>query len=95
MPSSEISTDYLILLLQTQFMQRRFGADTRTLAQPTLNINLIRQAVTPVPPRAEQKRIVERYYELRFLFNRLRGELAEAEYKQHQVAQAVVEASVE
>ena len=36
--------------VQTQFMQDSFAGDTRTLAQPTLNIGLIRAALTPVPP---------------------------------------------
>ncbi|TKZ15751.1 hypothetical protein FAP39_16965 [Shimia litoralis] len=63
-PATELSKEYVLLLLRSDLMQRGFRGDTRVLAQPTLNIGLIRAAPTPVPPFAEQLRIVKRVEDL-------------------------------
>ena len=57
-PSSLVDRHYVLTLLQSQFMKTRFVGDTRTLAQPTLNVGLIRDCPAPLPPVAEQQRIV-------------------------------------
>ncbi|MGL6457210.1 restriction endonuclease subunit S [Aeromonas caviae] len=49
-PISSMSKSYLLYLLQSRFMQEGFISDTKTLAQPTLNIGLIRNSLTPIPP---------------------------------------------
>ena len=63
-PSDHIAKEYLVLLLRSKYMQELFSQDTRTLAQPTLNIGLVRHAITPVPSVDEQYRIVKKVNEL-------------------------------
>ena len=63
-PVSFVNKDFVLLLLQSAFMRASFAVDTRTLAQPTLNVSLIRSSATPLPPAAEQSRIVTRVDEL-------------------------------
>ena len=90
-PADSGLNDFVMFLLQTQFMQESFAGDTRTLAQPTLNIGLIRAALTPVPPPAEQSRIVARVASLRALCADLRQRLTTARTQQALLAQVLVE----
>ena len=85
--------EFVLFLLETKFMQESFAGDTRTLAQPTLNIGLIRAALTPMPPPAEQSRIVTRVTALRRLCADLRQRLKAAQTTQSHLAQALVESS--
>jgi type I restriction enzyme S subunit len=94
MPSPLISKEYLLLLLQTDLMQKKFGADTRTLAQPTLNVGLIKVAETPLPPLAEQHRIVQKVDELMALCDQLKERLNRASETRCQLAEAVVEGAL-
>lgn len=82
--------DFVLFLLETKFMQESFAGDTRTLAQPTLNVGLIRAAMTPMPPPAEQARIVTRITALRRLCADLRQRLAERQSVQARLAEALV-----
>lgn len=83
--------EFVLFLLETKFMQESFAGDTRTLAQPTLNIGLIRAALTPMPPAAEQSRIVTLVTALRRLCADLRQRLAERQSVQARLAGALVE----
>lgn len=74
-PAKEVSKEFVLLLLRSTMMQNRFRGDTRVLAQPTLNIGLIRSAPTPVPPFAEQLRIVQKVDQLLELCALLRGSI--------------------
>lgn len=58
LPWEGLSKDFLLVLLQSNYMQNSFMGDTRTLAQPTLNIGLIKNSLTPIPPLSEQLKIV-------------------------------------
>ena len=71
-------------------MQESFAGDTRTLAQPTLNVGLIRAAMTPMPPPAEQARIVTGVSVLRRLCGNLRQRLAERQSVQARLAEVLV-----
>jgi type I restriction enzyme S subunit len=64
-PVGLVDYGFVLLLLQSKFMRDSFAGDTRTLAQPTLNVGLIRGSPTPLPPIAEQARIVARVTEIR------------------------------
>ena len=90
-PADSGLREFVIFLLQTEFMQKSFAGDTRTLAQPTLNIRLIRQALTPIPPPAEQARIVARVEELRRLCADLRQRLSASQTIQAHLAEALME----
>lgn len=90
-PSPLLDKDYILWLLQSRFMQDSFLGDTRTLAQPTLNIGLIRLAATPVPPFAEQRRIVAKLRELMALCDGLRTSIGDVSATQIKLADTVVE----
>jgi type I restriction enzyme S subunit len=89
-PADRGLNDFVLFLLQTEFMQQSFVGDTRTLAQPTLNVGLIRQALTPVPPPAEQARIVARVDTLRRLCADLRQRLTARKTTQARLAEALI-----
>jgi len=78
-PSQLLDKRYVLWLLQSRFMQDSFLGDTRTLAHPTLNLTLIRLAMTPLPPLAEQQRIVAKVDELMALCDQLEASLTDAD----------------
>jgi type I restriction enzyme S subunit len=63
-PDENMDRAYLLLVLQSSFFQQHIKDTTRTLAQPTLNITHLEMAPVPVPPLAEQQRIVAKVDEL-------------------------------
>jgi type I restriction enzyme, S subunit len=75
-PISDVLRDYLLLVLQEQSVQNYFTSTTRTLAQPTLNVGMIEQTPIPVPPLAEQHRIVAKVEQLMTLVDELETQLA-------------------
>lgn len=91
-PADDGLNNFVLFLLQTHFMQASFAGDTRTLAQPTLNVGLIRQALTPIPPPAEQSRIVARVEALRRVCANLRERLSESQATLSHLAHALVDA---
>ncbi|PKQ10725.1 MAG: restriction endonuclease subunit S [Alphaproteobacteria bacterium HGW-Alphaproteobacteria-1] len=78
MPIPEISQEYLLLVLRGEPAQTYFTETTRTLAQPTLNVGLIEQTPIPLPPLAEQRRIVARVDALMALCDQLESSLTTA-----------------
>jgi len=75
-PIPDVDRDYLLIVLQETAVQTFFTSSTRTLAQPTLNVGLIEQTPIPVPPLAEQKRIVAKVDQLMALVDELEAQLA-------------------
>ncbi|WP_372825774.1 restriction endonuclease subunit S [Polaromonas sp.] len=93
-PAMGISLPYLGFLLASQFM---YGQATRSLtgtAQPTVGLRLLRNFPAPLPPLAEQSRIVARVASLRALCADLRQRLTTARTQQVLLAQVLVENSV-
>lgn len=86
--------DFVVVLLQSRFMQHSFIGDTRTLAQPTLNVGLIRLAPTPIPPVAEQRRIVSKFNELMALCDQLKSRITDSARLKQKLADALVEQAV-
>lgn len=93
-PSDHVSKDYIIWLLQSDLMRKQFLGDTRTLAQPTLNIGLIRNASAPLPPLAEQYRIVTKVNQLMAFCDQLKDRLTQARQLNEQLASTLVEQAV-
>jgi type I restriction enzyme S subunit len=59
---------FLFTYLKTQYVQDYFTQETRTVSQPTLNIEHIEKTPVPIPPISEQERfaaIAQRYERLR------------------------------
>lgn len=89
-PIPEVLRDYLLLVLQEEAVQTYFTSTTRTLAQPTLNVGMIEQTPIPIPPLAEQRRIVAKVDQLMALVNRLETQLSEARIKSAALLDAVI-----
>lgn len=88
--SNSINKEYVLWLLQSAFMQNNFIGDTKTLAQPTLNIALIRLALTPLPPLEEQHRIVAKVDALMTLCDQLKTLIKQVNQQQQTIADALV-----
>ncbi|MGL4733750.1 MAG: restriction endonuclease subunit S [Enterovibrio sp.] len=82
-PVREVSKNYILHLLKSEFMQNNFKGDTRTLAQPTLNVGLIKNSVTPIPPFKAQQRIEAKVDQLMALCDQLE-QRSESQLAAHQ-----------
>ena len=89
-PVPQVYRDYLLLFLQSQNAQSSFKDSTRTLAQPTLNIGLIEQTPIPLPPLAEQQRIVAKVAELMAICDQLESQITEKEQDSRRFLESVL-----
>ncbi|MDX6385512.1 MAG: type restriction enzyme subunit [Blastocatellia bacterium] len=64
---------FLVYVLRSDIIQRQIRRDVRASAQPDLGLAFIRKFVVPLPPSAEQRRIVE---EIEKQFTRLEAGVA-------------------
>jgi type I restriction enzyme S subunit len=90
LPVPEISRDYLLVVLRGKPVQTYFSETTRTLAQPTLNVGAIKQTPIPLPPLAEQHRIVAKVNELMAVCDRLEVQLTTTRTESHRLLEAVL-----
>jgi type I restriction enzyme S subunit len=89
-PISDSMKGYLLLVLRSSLAQSFFFEATRTLAQPTLNIGLLEEIPIPLPPLAEQHRIVSRVDELMALCDQLELQLSQADQQRRRLLEAVL-----
>ena len=89
-PHNLVNRDYLVIALRSPAVQRYFLEATRTLAQPTLNVSLIELTQVPLPPLAEQKRIVAKVNQLMSLCDELEAKLRQAEADSEKLMNAAV-----
>ncbi len=68
---------YLELLLQKQYDEMRLQSAGG--AQPNLNVQKIKELLVPLPPLEEQKRIVDKVYELMVLVDKLEDMLTQSQ----------------
>lgn len=68
---------------------------TRTLAQPTLNVGLIEQTPIPLPPLAEQHRIVAKVDELMALCDQLQTSLTDTAATRRRLLDALLAEALE
>ena len=68
-----INQDWLIQCLNSVLVQSQIIEVTTKVGQPKLAIKRIQELVIPLPPLAEQKRIVEKLEELLVMCERLKG----------------------
>lgn len=88
--NSRMKRMFLLRVLQGPQAQGYFREATRTLAQPTLNVGLIRQLPVPVPSLADQERVVATMDTLMALCDALEARLTAARDLQAQFAAAAV-----
>ncbi len=86
----EFDQEFLLLTLRSQSVQSQFVAKTFQQAQPKLALNRIESTLIPVPPIAEQKRIVTKVTELLSLCDALEAKLTQAESASTQLLSAAV-----
>lgn len=89
-PAQEILREYLLVVLQAKPVQTYFSEATRTLAQPTLNVGLIELTPIPLPPLAEQQRIVAKVDELMALCDQLEARLTTTTANSRRLLEAVL-----
>ncbi|MEI8309425.1 MAG: restriction endonuclease subunit S [Verrucomicrobiota bacterium] len=89
-PIPELNRDYLLLVLRSSLIQSYFAITTRTLAQPTLNVGAIEQTPIPIPPLAEQRRIVAKVNQLMALVDELETQLAASSATAANLLEAIV-----
>jgi len=90
-PTYMVSKKYILWILQSGFMQRNFHGNTRILAQPTLNIGLIRNSLTPLPPLAEQECIVSKINQLILQCDSLEHQIDAATKKRAELLNALLQ----
>ncbi|WPH19844.1 restriction endonuclease subunit S [Variovorax paradoxus] len=92
-PSVQVNLQYLATLLGSQLIYEQATRSLTGTAQPTVGIRPLRNFLAPLPPLAEQSRIVTRITALRRLCADLRQRLKAAQVIQSHLAQALVESS--
>ena len=70
-----MDTKYLLLLLSSPLIYKQASRSLTGTAQPTIPLRPLRSFVAPVPPYAEQRRIVAKVAELMILCDRLEASL--------------------
>ena len=78
-PSTKVDADFLALALRSPAGQAEMWRRAKVAAQPCLYLNRIRTLSVPVPPLAEQHRIVARVNELMALCDELKAAQEERE----------------
>ena len=91
MPHPEIDCRFLAWVIQSPLLQNYFLESTRTLAQPTLNVGMIRAAPVPLPPLAEQRRIVAKVEQLMKVCDDLETNMRRAEDRAAKLVEAAVQ----
>lgn len=94
-PMPEIAREYLLLFLRSDLAQKYFEEATRTLAQPTLNVGLLERLPVPIPPRAEQHRIVAKVDALMALCDRLEAALTTTDTTRTRLLEALLHEALE
>ena len=89
-----LAKDYLFRLLTSEFCQSQFFGKTKQVGVQKMALNRLAATLIPLPPLAEQSRIVARVASLRALCADLRQRLTTARTQQALLAQALVENSV-
>ena len=88
-----VSKDYLFRLLASEFCQEQFLGKTKQVGVQKMALNRLAGTLIPLPPLAEQSRIVTRITALRRLCADLRQRLAGAQTTQSHLAQALVDST--
>ncbi|TQP40912.1 restriction endonuclease subunit S [Vibrio cholerae] len=79
-----ISKEYIIVVLQSDFVKKQFNDAVNQMAQPKLSLNSIKHTLIPIPSIEEQHRIVAKVDELMALCDQLEQQ-TEASLDAHQV----------
>ena len=90
----ELLKQYLLICIKSSYIQDQFMDKIFQQAQPKLALERIETTMVPIPPFAEQHRIVAKVDQLMSLCDSLKARLADAEKLNKQLAAALVEQAV-
>ncbi|HIH36889.1 MAG TPA: type I restriction endonuclease subunit S, partial [Methanocellales archaeon] len=93
-PSMNVNTRYLLYLYGSGFVFCQASKCATGIAQKTVPLSGLRKFIIPIPPLAEQNRIVAKVDELMAICDALKSRLNEAQTTQVQLADAIVEQAV-
>jgi len=89
-PTSEIDTKFLRLLLASPLVYSQATESATGAAQPTVALGPLRNFLVPLPPAAEQHRIVAKVDELMALCDRLEAQLTAAQTEASRLLDSVL-----
>jgi type I restriction enzyme S subunit len=93
-PARAAHLDYLHLLLGSPFMYGQASRSLTGTAQPTIPLRPLRQFIAPIPPRAEQDRIVAKVNELMALCDALEASLGASTTARTRLLEATLAAAL-
>lgn len=94
-PSEIVDTDYLELAIRSPLGQEQIWSNVKATAQPCLYINRTNALVIPIPPLAEQHRIVAKVAELMALCDQLETQLTATQADSRRLLEAVLHQTLE
>jgi type I restriction enzyme S subunit len=89
-PTSEVDIKFLFLLLSSPLVYEQATRSTTGAAQPTIPLRPLRNFMVPLPPLAEQHRIVPKVLELMALCGRLGEQLTTIRDEKRSLLEAVL-----
>ena len=89
MPNQNISRQFVFYCLTSPFIQNFFQEGKKSI-NPTLNVNVLETTLIPLPPFAEQLRIVQKIDELMLYCNELEASIKESELQNEKLLQQVL-----
>jgi type I restriction enzyme S subunit len=89
-PASSVDVEYLARALRSPMCQAQMWERVKVTAQPCLYINRMRALPIPLPPLAEQHRIVAKVDELMALCDRLEAQLTTTQTESRRLLEAVL-----
>jgi len=90
----DLTEKYAYLFLNSPYGKRLIKQYDNGSAQPNLSANSVTLYISPIPPLAEQHRIVTKVDELLTLCEQLKTKLATAQTLQQQLAETLVQQAV-
>jgi len=93
-PFSELNLDYLCIYLNSPAGKKELFKSMKSTAQPSISMTTIREIWIPIPPLAEQHRIVSKVNQLTTLCDQLKARITESKTIQKHFADAVVQSVV-
>jgi type I restriction enzyme S subunit len=93
-PAAELQRKYLHLLLRSPFVYDQATASLTGTAQPTIPLRPLRNFLVPLPPLAEQHRIVAKVDELMALCDQLEAQLTTTQTDCRRLLESVLDAAL-
>ncbi|MTI78198.1 MAG: hypothetical protein FH754_12870 [Marinobacter sp.] len=91
---SSVFGPYMVNLIASPFFWKMIESNLKGIAYKGLNLSTLRSLAIPIPPIDEQKSIVQKTDELLGLCDQLKERLSQANETRYQMAEAVVEVSL-